>query len=254
MSATRPDVSATVPPGELTVIVPTLNEADAIACTLRAIQQQLPHAALVVADGDSSDRTVALASAVGAQVIASSRGRGLQCRAGAELVSSEWMLFLHADTVLPAEAGRTVARFIARPEARIATFRLRFDTPSWFLRVCGWCTRIDSVFTRFGDQGILVRTSLYRALGGFPPWPLFEDVAFLQQARRVTRVHSLPACVTTSARRFRQHGAVRQQWLNARLLLRYLSGESPQSLARAYRAEATSLATRRTPPLSLRET
>jgi len=99
-----------------------------------------------------------------------------------------------------------------------------------------WFSRFDSVFTRFGDQGIVVRRPFYEQLGGFPPWPLFEDVEFLRRARRLTRGWSFPADVTTSARRFRRHGVLRQQLQNTRLLLRFLAGTSPERLAAEYRA------------------
>jgi rSAM/selenodomain-associated transferase 2 len=200
-----------------------------------SVRQHLPGAAIVVVDGRSSDETAAIAAAAGAEVMASDRGRGRQCRAGAANVRSEWMLFLHADTSLPSNAREVIAGFTARPAASIATFRLRFDQSHFFLRACCWFTRFDSVFTRFGDQGILIRRTFYEQLGGFPDWPLFEDVALLQRARALTRIHSLPACVTTSARRFRDHGPLRQQMQNARLLLRYLLGASPEDLAREYR-------------------
>ena len=91
---------------------------------------------------------------------------------------------------------------------------------------------------RFGDQGILIRRDFYHALGGFPAWPLFEDVALLQRARRTIRIRSLPAAVTTSARRFDHRGHLNQQWLNARLLCQYLLGARPERLAEIYRLAA----------------
>lgn len=191
---------------------------------------------MIVVDGGSSDGTGVLADAAGAVVIFSERGRGLQCHEGAGAASTEWLLFLHADTTLPDRAADIIRGFLAEhPTAQIATFRLSFDRPGVFLRLCCWFTRLDSVFTRFGDQGILIHRSLYDELGGFPAWPLFEDVALLQRARRRVKIHSLPAAVTTSARRFQANGHLRQQWLNARLLVRYLCGASPHVLAEEYR-------------------
>ena len=146
-------------------------------------------------------------------------------------------MFLHADSVLPANAYTVVTGFISEPRSQIATFRLRFDSTNLLLRVFGWFTRFDTVFTRFGDQGILIRRDFYEALGGFPTWNLFEDVALLQRARAVTRVHSLPGYVTTSARRFQKRGVVAQQWLNAKLLYRYLRGTPPAELSELYHAE-----------------
>ena len=191
---------------------------------------------MVVVDGGSTDGTCAIAKDAGASVVHSARGRGVQCHAGALAATSEWLLFLHADTTLPPDAATVVGPFITGEKAQLATFRLQFDQAGMFLRACCWFTRFDSVFTRFGDQGVLIRRALYQELGGFPPWPLFEDVALFQRARRRVRIHLLPAAVTTSARRFKAHGHIRQQWRNARLLVRYLSGTSPHVLAEEYRA------------------
>jgi rSAM/selenodomain-associated transferase 2 len=220
----------------ITVIVPTLNEAAAIRKTLSTTVARLRGARVIVVDGGSTDATCAIARSSGATVVPSTRGRGMQCHAGALTATSEWIFFLHADTTLPPNATAVITAFIASEKAQLATFRLRFDAPGLFLRACCWFTRFDSVFTRFGDSGILIRRMFYLELGGFPPWPLFEDVALLQRARRCAKIHSLPAAVTTSARRFQAHGHLRQQWQNARLLLRYLSGSSPHVLAEKYHA------------------
>lgn len=220
----------------VSVVIPTLDEAECIASTVGAVRHGLPLAEVIVADGGSRDATPELAVRAGARVIASAKGRGVQCAAGAQCAGGELLLFLHADTILPPDAGGVLARYFARPEVRIGTFRLTFDDGSAFLRACAWCSRFDSVFTRFGDQGIAVRRAFYDELGGFPPWPLFEDVELLRRARRHTRVWSFPSAVRTSARRFRRRGVVRQQLKNATLLVRFLAGASPEKLAAEYRA------------------
>jgi rSAM/selenodomain-associated transferase 2 len=218
----------------LAVIIPALNEGPAVAATVLNVRRLLPHADVLLVDGGSVDATCRAAAEAGATVLPAPRGRGSQCGVGANATDAEWMLFLHADTVLPVNTAGVVEAFIRDRDARIATFRLRFDRGGWLLRASAWFTRFDTVFTRFGDQGILVRRDFYRALGGFPEWPLFEDVELLRRARRLTRIVSLPDCVTTSARRFERHGAWRQQGLNARLLLRFLAGTSPFVLAQRY--------------------
>ncbi|MBL9190143.1 MAG: TIGR04283 family arsenosugar biosynthesis glycosyltransferase [Opitutaceae bacterium] len=230
----------------ISVVIPTLNEAASIAGTIRAIRAALPTAEIIVADGGSTDATLETAASAEALVISASRGRGPQQAAGAAAARGDLLLFLHADTLLPPEAGAVLARAFAQPAVRLGTFRLAFDRAGPFLRTCAWLTRFDSVFTRFGDQAIVVRRDFYAELGGFPPWPLFEDVELLRRARRITRVWSFPACVTTSARRFRSRGPLRQQWLNGRLLLRFLSGTPPHVLAAEYRASASVAATRAT--------
>ena len=222
----------------ISVIIPTLNEAARLAATLDRVRIALPRAELIVADGGSTDGTAGIALANGAQLVPAARGRGRQLAAGANVAHGKLLLFLHADTLLPVNAADVLARAFADRRTQIGSFRLAFDHGGWFLRMSAWFTRFDSVFTRFGDQAIVMRRDYYGQLGGFPPWPLFEDVELLRRARRRTRIVSFPASVTTSARRFQHRGHYRQQWCNGWLLLRFLAGISPHQLAREYRTES----------------
>lgn len=224
----------------VSVVIPALDEAARLGATLERARAALPGCELIVADGGSTDATVGLAAARGATIVSAPRGRGRQLVAGAAAARGALLVFLHADTLLPPAAGPVLARAFADPAVKIGTFRLAFDAPGLWYRGFAWCSRFDSVCTRFGDQGIVVRRDFYAALGGFAPWPLFEDVDLLRRARRRTRIHSFPAAVTTSARRFHRGGPVRQQLRNGWLLLRFLAGTSPETLAASYRPESPS--------------
>lgn len=221
----------------VSVIILTLNEAPRITRAVGDVRAKLPESEIIVVDGGSTDGSDQLAARAGARLVTATGGRGPQCRAGAAAASGAVLLFLHADTHLPLDAAPVLRAAFARPEVLIGTFRLSFDRSTPFLRACAWLTRFDSVFTRFGDQGIALRREFLTALGGFPDWPLFEDVEFLRRARRRTRIWSFPASVITSARRFQRRGQFRQQGQNAVLLLRFLLGASPQALAAEYRPE-----------------
>jgi rSAM/selenodomain-associated transferase 2 len=222
-------------PGDLAVIVPTLNEAAGVARTLARVRETLAEARIVVVDGGSEDGTAEIARSGGADVRIAPRGRGTQCRHGAAATEERWLLFLHADTLLPQDAGASLVGFMAGEGRHVGTFRQRLAGAGPLVNGLTWIgNRFDSVLTRFGDQGILIERRLYCALGGFPPWPLFEDVELLRRARRVTRVHWLPGVVLTSARRFEEHGYLRQRIRKARLMAGYLLGERPESLAARY--------------------
>ncbi|MBS0658400.1 MAG: TIGR04283 family arsenosugar biosynthesis glycosyltransferase [Verrucomicrobia bacterium] len=215
------------------VVIPVLNEAELLPRCLAAVARELPPAEVIVVDGGSRDGGVELARRHGARVLTAAGGRGAQCRAGVEASRGEWLLLLHGDTLLPNSAGRLLAEHARRHPERVATFRLSFDWPHWFLRASAWCSRFDTMFTRFGDMGIVVRRAVWDRLGGMPAWPLLEDVAFLRAARAAGGVVSLPAAVLTSARRYRG-GPIRRQWANLRLLLRYRAGVDPWQLAAKY--------------------
>jgi len=222
-------------PPALSIIIPTLNEAGLLPSCLRRVQSHWPEAQVIVADGGSDDASVVLAQMAGAEVLQNlPRSRGVQLRQGASVARGEWLLFLHADSGLDAEAARVADAYRSQSLNRLAMFQIRFDTPNLFLRFSAWWTRFDSVFTRFGDQGILIRREYYDELGGFKPWPLFEDVDLVRRARRHRPIDVLPAAVTTSARRFQRRGYFRQQFSNAWMLIRFLMGVDPHQLARNY--------------------
>lgn len=223
----------------LCVVIPAFNEAVLIGRTLDRVRMALPRARFIVVDGGSNDETPAIAARAGATIVRAPRSRGIQCHAGAMQATAEWLLFLHADTLVPLEAELVFQTFAANRAAQIGTFRIQFAGGGRFLNTLAWAaSRGDSVFTRFGDQGILVRRSFYEMIGGFPPWPLFEDVALFQKARKLSRVHWLPGRVITSARRFNERGLFRQRLLNAELMLRYLAGASPFELAARYHSRS----------------
>ena len=221
----------------ISVIVPALNEVTGLLRTLACVSNALPSAEIIIVDGGSTDGTRELTLPTGARLISSPPGRGVQMAAGAAEAQRRLLLFLHADTLLPPESAVVLAQAFADPRIQVGTFRLGFDHGGWFLRTSAWFTRFDSVFTRFGDQAIVMRRDFYAQLGGFPPWPLFEDVELLRRARRFTRIVSLPASVTTSARRFERSGHLRQQCRNGWLLLRFLAGACPHQLAAEYATE-----------------
>lgn len=217
------------------IVISALNHAATIGPVIDAARQSFLYSPLVVVDGDSADDTAKIAAARGAQVVSAARSRGRQRRIGATAVAAaDWLLFLHADCVLPGNAQALVAEFIEQPRAQIATFRLQFDSPNPFLRTCAWFTRLSTPWTRFGNQGILIRRAFYEALGGFPDWALFEDVELLRRARAVTPIHVLRGVMTTAAHRFHERGSVRALWLNARLLARWRTGSSANELAERY--------------------
>lgn len=165
------------------------------------------------------------------------RGRGTQCNAGARQARGELLMFLHDDTQLPADAPEVLAQAFGEPRVGAACFRLRFDRRHWLLAVYAFCSRVESVWTTFGDQALVIRREVFAELGGFPDWPLFEDVELTRRLRRRGGLVKLPSTVTTSAIRYNQRGIVRQQWRNALLLSRFLLGASPWKLAAIYEGQ-----------------
>ncbi len=225
------------------VVIPTLNEESALPGLLADLQRlgaTVP-LDLVVADGGSTDGTLSRAAALGVRAISASRGRARQLNAGAEAVGGRWLLFLHADSRLPAPARRALlAAAVDEPELQAAVFRFAIDLPSGWKRFIevGQAIRQALFGLPYGDQGLLIRRELFQAVGGFADLPVMEDVELIRRIKRwgVT-LRTLPAPLVTSGRRYLSAGPART-WLKHVLLISlYLAGVPPHWLARWRDAE-----------------
>lgn len=194
---------------------------------------------VIVADGGSSDATVAVARAAGARVVTCAASRGRQLAAGAAAARGTWLLFLHADARLDARAGAALAAAMAAPAAAAYAFRLRIDARRPAYRVLEWGANARSRLAQlpFGDQGLLLPRALYDAAGGFQAVPIMEDVLLVRRLVRLAPVRLLPASVTVSARRWEREGPARRTVHNWRLLFALWRGASPHHLAERYRPE-----------------
>ncbi len=221
----------------LAVVIPTLNEVQALPLLLAdlGVLDRLVPVDIVVADGGSTDGTVACALSNGARAVQAPRGRARQLNAGARAACGEWLLFLHADSRVPPDARRSLHSTLSEP-ARFgaAVFRFAIDlTPGWKHAVeRGQAVREALLGLPYGDQGLLVRRELFDAIGGYPDLPLMEDVAIIRALRRRTRVERLPAAITTSGRRYRDSGVLRTALKHTALISLYFLGVSPVRLAR----------------------
>lgn len=222
----------------LAVIIPTLNAADRLAPCLRALAATALRPEVLVVDGGSTDDTVAVAASHGIAVVTSPPGRGRQLATGADTSDADWLLFLHADTVLEAGWDRALAAFITDPARQndAATFVFALDDPAPVARrlerFVGWRTR--ALALPYGDQGLAISRRAYRRLGGFRPLPIMEDVDFI---RRIPagRLHVLPARAVTSARRYRHGGYVARPLRNLFCQALWRAGLPADMVARLYR-------------------
>jgi len=221
----------------LSIILPVLDEAGGIAATLAslALLRAAGHE-LIIVDGGSRDNTVALCQGAGCQVLGGTRGRARQMNAGAALAQGDVLLFLHADTQLPAQTEVLVAQAVQRG-ALWGRFDVRIQGQSAMLPVIAALMNLRSRWSGIatGDQAMFVRRELFQRIGGFADQPLMEDIELSRRLRALGRPDCLRQPVHTSGRRWDTHGVWRTIGLMWRFRWSYWRGVSPELLAKDYR-------------------
>ncbi len=219
----------------VSIIIPVLNEARLIPTLTASLDLLSGPFEIVLADGGSTDDTVALAQSCGLPIVVAPRGRGAQMNAGAAAAKGDALLFLHADTCLPENALALIEDALQAPEVGGGNFNLRFAGDSWGATAL---TRIYPLLRRlglvYGDSAIFVLRSAFETVGGYRDLPLFEDCDLYQRLRRQGRFVRLSEYATTSARRFEgRFLRTFAHWVMLQLL--YWLGVAPQRLAQMYR-------------------
>ena len=222
--------------GGVSVVIPALNEAHYVARTLDAARRGGPHEIIVV-DGGSTDGTREIARAHDAVVLSAPPGRATQMNRGAAIATGEWLLFLHADTLLPADYAAHIGRTLAEPGVAVGAFEFAItqDFPGrrWIERATNLRARRRQL--PYGDQGLFLRRETFRLTGGFADLPIMEDYEFVRRLRVRGKISIAPAVAHTSGRRWRELGALRTTLVNQAIILGYRFGVPPARLAMWYR-------------------
>jgi len=208
----------------VSVVIPAYNEEKALPHTLRELLRQFGDYEVIVVDGGSTDRTLAvlaegsfseypspLTPYPSRLLLTAPKGRASQMNAGAKEATGDWLLFLHADTVLPPGAIQRLNEMEADQTIQAGGFMHQFSGDDWRLKLISFLDNFRCIRSRiiYGDQALFVRRALFEQLGGFPNRPILEDVAFCERLIAVTTPLLLSPSVVTDARKFLKMGVWR---------------------------------------------
>lgn len=227
----------------ISVIIPTRNAAPSLIGNLNALIPALVDGIVreaIVVDGCSSDATLEIAELAGTKVVQTAPGRGSQLSMGARHAKANWLLFLHADTVLSSGWEQEVASFIARVEngdlpPSAAAFRFRLNDLGFRPRLLEVMVAMRCALFRlpYGDQGLLIPRRLYDHVGGYRELPLMEDVDLVRRLGR-RHIRMLRTYAVTSAERYKRDGYAKRALRNLACLSLYYLRVPPRTLVRLY--------------------
>ena len=220
---------------QVSVIIPTLNEAAQISRTVEAARKGDPMEIIVVDSG--TDSTDERAREAGATVLRSRPGRARQMNAGASMATGNVLLFLHADTLLPPNYKSAAAGALSDASVSGGAFRLAIGTDFPGRKFVEWSANKRSSWAQlpYGDQALFLRRSTFEQLGGFADLPILEDFELVRRLRKRGKVITLKEAAVTSGRRWQQLGVLRATWINQWILLGYHLGWPIDRLAAAYK-------------------
>jgi rSAM/selenodomain-associated transferase 2 len=224
----------------ISVIIPTLNEQDYIADTiryLREIEKPDLFTEIIVCDGGSSDLTVQEAENAGADrvIISRKKGRSAQMNYGASFAKGDILYFLHSDTIPPPGFAIDIANAHSNGIGA-GCFTLSFDHKHWFLKANCWFTRFNFNSFRFGDQSLFVATRIFRQSGGFcEKHQVLEDQEIIKRIKLISRFTVIQKPVITSARKYLANGIYKTQGVFFLIYLMYKLGCSQERLMRTYK-------------------
>ncbi len=226
----------------IAVIIPVYKDDTTLTALLQNLRN-LDVAEIIIADGEARQHMpqslqLQICDNIRSKLIwlaATPKGRGPQIQAGIERAQSDYILILHADSHLDSNAAHAIRSNLAKRHISLGTFTLKFDTKRRVFSLFAWISRIDSTLTTFGDQGFFFRRKDYKALDlDLRLFPLLEDVALRRAFKQTGRITRSRIIIMTSTRRFMQRGIWATQLFNAQILWRYMRGQTPATLYRAY--------------------
>jgi len=215
----------------ISIIIPVYQDADALARALDVTDFSGAEVIVATATGDSSLNALR-AARPDLIWVSAPQGRARQMNAGAAIARGEWLVFLHADTHLPAAWRDAIDRARADTRVGLGCFRFALDSPAAAARVIelGVRLRVRLFGLPYGDQALFVRREVFAELGGYSDWPIMEDVDLVRRLRARGRLFRASERAVTSARRWEQDGWVKRTARHLRLILRYFAGIHPERL------------------------
>jgi len=219
----------------VTVVIPTYNSEKTITTTLNSITKYFNK--IIIVDAESSDLTIELSQKYKTKIIKSIQSRGSQLLLGSKKVSTDWIFFLHSDTVLERKNIIEVKKFISDDlnYFKAASFKIKFNKNNIWSYLLGFIVNIRSKYLKlpYGDQGLLISKKFYKKVGGYKEIPLMEDVTIIRDIG-FSNIKILNSYVVTDSIRYETQGWLVRPMINLYCLTLYFFGFNINNINKIY--------------------
>ena len=219
----------------ISIVIPTLNSQNTVRKTLASLFEGIEAGIvreLIVVDGGSTDETREIVEECGGKFISSAASRGYQLKKGVNLAKGDFIFVLHSDSVLERGWSKIVKKYLNKDAGYYC--KLSFDIIHPLASMTStWANARSLIFNLpYGDQGLLIPRKLLMENGSYSPIPIMEDVELALRFKG--KLFCMPVVITTSSRKYRKNGWLRQGSKNIVRLLRFLLGADPNNLSDDY--------------------
>ena len=216
----------------ISIVIPTLNSQNTVRKTLASLFEGIEAGIvkeLIVVDGGSTDETREIVEECGGKFISSAASRGYQLKKGVNLAKGDFIFALHSDSVLEPGWSEIVKKYFNKDAGYYC--KLSFDIIHPLASMTStWANARSLIFNLpYGDQGLLIPRKLLTENGSYSPIPIMEDVELALRFKG--KLFCMPVVITTSSRKYRKNGWLRQGSKNIVRLLRFLLGADPNNLS-----------------------
>jgi rSAM/selenodomain-associated transferase 2 len=222
---------------QISIVIPTLNEAENIARLVSYLREQGGEKVteIIVVDSGSTDGTVDRAIASGAKVLrCPQRNRAAQMNLGAREAANDVLYFIHADTLPPDSFAEDIERELAAGQV-MGCYRYQFDSPRLILKFNAFWVRFKWLWCQGGDKTFFVKRAVFEEFGGYDErFVVMEEYDFLRKAMRKYELRVLPKYVLISARKYEHNSWLRVQLANAGAFAMFRWGAEPAKIKRFY--------------------
>ena len=223
----------------LSIIIPTLNEADHLPLLLADLNEWPYNFELIIVDGGSIDLTISIAQIQGIDVIESSKkNRGYQLKTGASNARGDWLLFLHADSRLSPSWFKSLSQIIQNKKSENFAWYFDFKIKKHNLefRFLEIAVALRSHFLQhpYGDQGLLIHKDLYSNIGGYSSLKIMEDIDLITRITKKTKVKRIRENIYTDDIKWTNSNIIKRAIKNAKLRNKWRQGCDIDYLSKEY--------------------